>query len=67
MRTDHPDPAERELLLAEDLLLAELLTEYRHELAATPAFLARAAELSLTGRRRLRGLIALYEALAANR
>lgn len=72
MRTDHPDPSERELDNEHDQILAELLAEYvrRCEHDQTPArgdLLARAAELGPNGRRRLRALIGLLAAITTDR
>ena len=68
MRTDHPDPAEREQLIADDLELAELLEEY---LAiptggARDRFWARAVDqLGPVAACWLNTAIGLYEALAS--
>ncbi len=67
MRSDHPDPAERELLAAEDLALAEFLEEYlTTPAAAREQFWARAVDqLGPIAACRLNAAIALYEALAS--
>ena len=68
MRTDHPDPAEREQLDAEDLAFAELLEAYlagRTTAAARERFWIRAVEqLGPIAACRLNAVIALHEALA---
>ena len=71
MRTDHLDPAEREVADEEDRDLAALLSDYLTQAdgPVTPRrrdLLARAAALSPTGRRRLRALIGLLAAITTN-
>ncbi len=68
MRTDHPDPAERDQLTADDLALAEYVDEY----LATPAGPARERfwtlavdQLGPVSACRLNTAIGLYEALAS--
>ena len=65
-----PDPAERDVLRAEDELLAGLVGEYvqRREAGLTPAvhdLLARASEFGTETAHRLRLVIAFYEAMRA--
>ena len=65
MRTDHPDPAERQLLAVEDLALAALLTQHLADPSACGELLGRAVTaLGPAEGRRLNAAIALYEALA---
>lgn len=69
MSWEHPDPAEREELHAEDLYLAELLGQYiqrreRHTPPRLHELLAVAAEFGPGARRKLRTVAAFYEAHA---
>lgn len=66
MRSDHPDPAERQLLAAEDLALAALLTQHLADPDPGPRdeLLGRAVlALGPAAGRSLNAAIALYEAL----
>ena len=63
---NYPDPAEREVLQAEDELLASLIGEYiaRREtgaLALLDELLARAAEFGDTTRDKLEDLVVFWE------
>ncbi len=70
MRSDLPDPAEREVLEAEDLYVAELLGDYigRRDHARplrVMDLLVQAAEFSAQAEHKLLLALAFYEAMLA--
>jgi hypothetical protein len=72
MSFEHPDPAEREDLHTEDLLVADLLGDYiqRRETGQPPRLhelLTQAGHLGPRARRTLRTVAAFYEAAHDNR
>lgn len=72
MTWEHPDPLEREELHAEDLQIADLLSEYiqRRENGAPPRLhelLAAADEFGPNAGRKLRTVAAFYETALTDR
>ncbi len=71
MRTDHPDPAEREQLNERDLAIAALVGRYierreHHEALHVHDLLAVAAEFGHSAVDALRTVLACYEAMRAH-